>query len=62
MNLKGYQWLDSNKKVIMCFTFKYCELDIYDNITQSQFDEFTEFLKNNNCRIQKINYNNYTVQ
>lgn len=62
MSLKGYQWLDNNNKVIMSYTFKYCELDIWQDTTEEELNNFIQYLKDHYCDKFNINYNNHIVK
>lgn len=45
MSLKGYQWLNDNKEVIMSFTFKDLTLDIWKETTEEEINKFKKYLK-----------------
>lgn len=63
MSLKGYEWLDDNGKVIMTFTFKYLELDVWSDTTLEELNKFKEYLKEKGFdKILKENYNGYEVR
>ncbi len=63
MSLKGYEWLDDNGKVIMTFTFKRLELDIWENTTKEELDKFKAFLKEQGeDTILHLNLNGHEVR
>ncbi len=57
MSLKGYQWLNDKKEVVMSFRFKDLVLDIWKNTTEEELNNFKKYLKNNGCdKILEIKY------
>lgn len=62
MSLKGYQWLNENKEVVMSFRFKDLTIDIWKDTTEEELNKFKEYLKEKSFdRILKINYHNNKV-
>lgn len=61
MSLKGYQWLNDNGEVIMSFTFKRLDLDIWEDTTKEELDNFIKFLKEQGHNTYYIDYHNHKV-
>lgn len=53
MSLKGYQWLIDNK-VVMTFTFKRLELDVWEDVSITELEEFKKFIIDKGYHISKI--------
>lgn len=62
MSLKGYEWLDDNGKVIMTFTFKRLELDVWEDTTDEELKKFKKFLEEKGETILHENYNGHEVR
>ena len=63
MSLKGYEWLDDNGKVIMTFTFKRLELDVWKDTTKEELDKFKAFLKEHGKeKILQLNLNGHSIK
>lgn len=62
MSLKGYQWLNDKKEVVMSFRFKDLILDIWKDTTEEELNKFKEFLKEHSVdTILGIEYNGNKV-
>lgn len=61
MSLKGYEWLRDGK-VIMTFTFKRLELDLWDNVTQEEYDEFCKWLDEHHETTKYLKLNGYEIK
>ena len=61
MSLKGYQWLNENKEVIMSYTFKDLTLDIWKDTTREELEKFKKYIEENSSEIGHINYNGHSL-
>ena len=61
MNLKGYQWLDNNGKVIMWYSSKYNQIRVLEDITSKQHLDFYNFLKKQGIKCSSTDFNNHTM-
>ena len=61
MSLKGYQWLDDNKIVLMSYTFKDEVLDVWRDTTKDELENFKRFLKEHHCETYKIEIHNCKI-
>ena len=56
MSLKGYQWFDTNNKVLMTYWFKDCSLYINEDTPLEEIYKFKEWLNEKNCEILNTKY------
>lgn len=61
MSLKGYQWLNENKEVVMSYSFKDLTLDIWKDTTVEELEKFKKYIKENSFEIEHINYNGHSL-
>lgn len=56
-SLKGYQWLRGDK-VIMSYLFKDRIIDLWDDVTEKELEDFKAYI---NSDIIAVNYNNHKI-
>lgn len=61
MSLKGYQWYNDNNESVMTFTFKRLELDVWQDVSKKEYDEFIEFIKSRGYAIHSIDIHNHQI-
>lgn len=62
MSLKGYEWLDDNGKVIMCFTFKRLELFLFEDVSKEEYDKFIKFIEEEHTfKVARIVDNDFKI-
>ena len=61
MSLKGYQWLNDKQEVVMSFTFKDLQIDVWKDTTQEEYLKFFDFIRKNgwqpistDCHFHKV--------
>ena len=63
MSLKGYQWLNDNKEVVMSYYFKDLSLIVWKDVTREELNKFIEYLKQNDCDKYILNtYNSKIIE
>lgn len=45
MSLKGYQWLNDKKEVVMSFTFKDLQIDVWKDTTKEEYLKFIDYIR-----------------
>ena len=60
MSLKGYQWLRDNK-AIMGFFFKDLHIFLWDDVTEEEYNEFVDYIKEKGFEILNTDMNEYQI-
>ena len=61
MSLKGYEWLDNNGKVIMCFTIKRLELFLMEDVSKEEYDKFIKYIEEHTFKVAHVVGNGFKI-